>query len=77
MRWFWPASSVESTAMIRLGRVLHWVSYALSFPLLMFFLLVFVVEGRQSFTVDAIPATLALLAIAVAGRCARYVLANE
>ena len=67
MNWLWPRQlHAETTALIRLGRVLHWTFVALAISAAIFTL---PNEG-----IKMIPAALVLLTI---GRGLRYILAGE
>lgn len=75
--WFWPKARAQSTARGRLGRLAHWISYALALPILLGIAFIKIAVGRFDLTEAGIRMVACLLAIAVLGRGARYVLANE
>jgi len=72
MNWLWPRHlHTETTALIRLGRVLHRTGISLGVLVALFAMLVFddMSEGMKALTVAVAPALI--------GRAVRYILANE
>jgi hypothetical protein len=74
-KWLWPPTSAEAGVLVRLGRVIHWISYAITFPLLALCLI-------ASFTAidnwdEFLKFCAKVFVVGVAGRCARYILSNE
>lgn len=72
MNWLWPQKQhAETTALIRLGRVLHWITVA---PAAL--LVVWSVSSIGSESDWYAPALTAILPLML-GRGLRYILANE
>ena len=72
MNWLWPRHlHTETTALIRLGRVLHWAGIILGALVALFAMLAFddMSEGAKALAVALVPILI--------GRGLRYVLANE
>lgn len=72
MNWLWPQKQhTETTALIRLGRVLHWVSIGLGA-----FIIFIGIFGFNSQSDGLFFASFGLV-VALIGRGLRYVLADE
>ena len=75
MQWFWPTATEQTSFAIRLGRGLHWLSYGVAaIPIA----LIGIGSLQKSFISSGDETLLLkLIALAAAGRLARYVLASE
>lgn len=75
MQWLWPTATERTSFAIRLGRGLHWLSYGVA----AIAIALIGIEALQKSFINSGDETLLLQAIAVAaaGRLARYVLASE
>lgn len=79
MNWLWPNQPHdETTAAIRIGRVIHWVCIILALAVAIFGLLVLLQTPiGPAFFANLLPTVVGSLGLALVGRALRFILANE
>lgn len=75
MKWFWPEPS--DVLSVRIGRVLHWLSFCVCGIGLAILLIAMIFGNAAAYPDQTIPFALSCIGIAMLGRGLRYVLANE
>ena len=75
--WFWPKSTEENGVIVRIGRSLHWLGYGAAALLLALMAIALSLWFTPTGPADLVEPLLWALGFAVAGRLARYIIANE
>jgi hypothetical protein len=75
--WIWPRQlNASNSAVVRLGRVLHWVALVLSAPSVIFAFGVMFTPDSFRFYITGAFVLIALVCASI-GRGVRYILSNE
>ena len=71
----WPAMTQPSSACVRTGRVIHWLTYAATVTFGAFAVFLMLVSPGEAAAAGV--AILCLIAVAAVGRSFRYILSGE
>lgn len=72
--WFWPESTSETSVVVRLGRLLHWLGFGLGVLLFAGCLIGGTLTGEFHVLMGGLVSGVFVMLI---GRAARYLLSNE